>query len=80
MKAPKKAPMKAVTLAALALALLPSATLAETRQSIGIICKFDIQQYCKDIRKTRIRELKECLGKHEKDLFPRCQNNYKTAK
>jgi hypothetical protein len=72
--------MKAIAIAALALALPPAATLAQTPVSIGAICKFDIEQYCKDVRKTRIRELRACLEKHEKDLFPRCQNDYKSAR
>jgi hypothetical protein len=47
---------------------------------IGAICAFDMQQYCKGIPPKRIRDLKECLAKHEKDLLPRCQDHYKEAK
>jgi hypothetical protein len=72
--------MKVLAASLLALALLTSGANAQTRFALGAICAFDIQQYCKDIRKTRTREVKECLGKHEKDLFPRCQDHYKDAK
>jgi hypothetical protein len=72
--------MKVISASVLALALLSSSVQAQTRYPIGDVCKFDIEQYCKDIRKTRIRELKECLAKHEKNLFPRCQDNYKDAR
>lgn len=72
--------MKVLAAPLLALALLTSGAEAQSRFSIGAICAFDIQQYCKDIRKARIRELKECLRKHEKDLFPRCQDSYKEAR
>lgn len=72
--------MKVISASVLALALIASSAHAQTRYSLQGICAFDIQQYCKDIRKTRLRELKECLAKHEKDLFPRCQDNYKEAK
>ena len=72
--------MKAIYALLLALALLPSAAQAQTHYSLTSVCKFDIEQYCKDIRKTRTRELKECLAKHEKDLFPQCQDHYKEAR
>jgi hypothetical protein len=72
--------MKVLAASLLALALLTSGAEAQSRFSLRGICAFDIQQYCKDIRKTRTREIKECLGKHEKDLFPRCQDHYKDAK
>jgi Cysteine rich repeat len=71
--------MKTLAISTLTLALLTAGASAQTRTSLDDVCKFDIQQYCKDIRKTRIRELRECLRKHEKDLFPRCQDNYKEA-
>jgi len=48
--------------------------------SIALVCKMDIEQYCKSIPKTRIRDLRECLQKHEKDLFPQCQDHYKEAR
>ncbi len=53
---------------------------ATTYYAIGVVCKLDIEQYCKGITKNRIRDLRECLAKHEKDLFPRCQDHYKEAK
>ncbi len=72
------------TLAALAIivaASLPySANAGVSTYNIGTICKFDIEQYCKNIPRKRIRDLKACLGEHEKDLFPRCQDHYKEAK
>ncbi len=52
---------------------------AGTVYKIGVECKFDIEQYCKSIRRKRIRDLRECLAKHEKDLLPRCQDHYKEA-
>lgn len=73
--------MKAIYALVLGLALSPSsAQAAATGYSISAICKFDIEQYCKAIRKTRIRELRECLAQHDKDLFPQCQDHYREAK
>jgi len=72
--------MKVKAAALFALILLPSGAGAVTTYNISIVCKFDIQQYCKDIPKTRIRDLRGCLAKHEKDLFPQCQDHYKQAK
>jgi hypothetical protein len=65
---------------ALAFAFLPSGAKAATTYNIAAVCKFDIEQYCKHIPKVRIRELRQCLAKHEKDLFPRCQDHYKEAR
>jgi hypothetical protein len=69
-------------LAALALtfAFLSSEAKAVTYYNISIVCKFDIEQYCKNIPKVRKRDLKQCLAKHEKDLFPNCQDHYKEAR
>ncbi len=72
--------MKVIAAAVLALALLPSGAQAQTRYSIGLVCKLDIDQYCKGIPNIRIRDLRECLAKHEKDLMPRCQDHYKEAR
>ena len=47
---------------------------------IAQICTFDIQQYCKGISVKRIRDLKECLAKNERNLLPRCQDHYKDAR
>ncbi len=47
---------------------------------IAAICTFDIQQYCKGISVKRIRDLRECLAKHERELMPRCQDHYKEAR
>jgi hypothetical protein len=64
---------------ALALCLPLSSAQAITVYKILVVCKFDIQQYCKGIKAKRIRELRECLAKHEKDLLPTCQDHYKEA-
>ncbi len=72
--------MKLVAFSALALMLLSSAAQAITTYAIAVECKFDMEQYCKGIPKTRIRDLRECLAKHEKELFPRCQDHYKEAR
>jgi len=72
--------MKVVAASILAFILLSSRANAITTYNIAVICKFDIEQYCKGIPKTRIRDLRQCLANHEKDLFPRCQDHYKEAK
>jgi Cysteine rich repeat len=73
--------MKVKAAAIAALILLPSGAWAVgTTYNISKVCKFDIEQYCKDIPKTRIRDLRECLAKHDKDLFPQCQDHYMQAK
>ena len=71
------------TFAALALSVVLVSTAnaqSGTVYHIAQICGFDIQQYCKGIPSKRIRDLKECLAKHEKDLMPRCQDHYKEAR
>lgn len=72
--------MKIKAAAICALMLMPSGAEAVVSYNISVVCKFDIEQYCKDISKKRIRDLRECLAKHEKDLFPRCQDHYKEAR
>jgi hypothetical protein len=74
--------MRILAALALTLALLSNAHAQSggTTYKIGAICAFDMQQYCKGIPPKRIRDLKECLAKHEKDLLPRCQDHYKEAK
>jgi len=73
--------MKAVPALVLALALCSQGAYAQvTSYSITTVCKMDIEQFCKDIPRRRIRDLRECLAKHEKDLFPNCQDHYKIAK
>ncbi len=64
---------------ALVLPCLP-AQAGVTTYNIGLICKMDIEQYCKSVPKNRIRDLRECLAKHDKDLFPNCQDHYKEAR
>jgi hypothetical protein len=63
-------------------AVLVSAANAEggTIYKIAQICAFDIQQYCKGIPPKRIRDLRECLAKNERNLMPRCQDHYKEAR
>jgi hypothetical protein len=71
------------TFAALALSVvLVSAANAQSGivYKIAQICSFDIQQYCKGIPPKRIRDLKECLAKNERNLLPRCQDHYKEAR
>jgi hypothetical protein len=74
--------MKVMAALLLTLALLPSAAHAQLRQRVPLagVCGWDIQQYCKGINPRRTREMKECLAKHEKELYPRCQDAYKEAK
>ncbi len=73
--------MKAFAAMALSLGLVSAANAQSgTVYKIREICSFDIAQYCKDIPAKRIRDLKECLARHEKDLLPRCQDHYKEAR
>lgn len=72
--------MRVIAASVLALIFLTPAAEAVTTYNISIVCKMDIDQYCKKIPKTRIRDLRECLAQHEKDLFPQCQDHYKEAK
>ncbi len=51
-----------------------------TVYKIRDVCGWDMAQYCKGISFKRIRDLKECLAQHEKDLLPRCQDHYKEAR
>jgi len=72
--------MRFLAASVLAFAFLSSEAKATTYYNIAVECKFDIEQYCKNIPKIRIRDLRACLAKHEKDLFPRCQDHYKAAR
>jgi hypothetical protein len=72
--------MKTLAALATALALVPAGAAAQTHYDIVKECKFDMEQYCKDIKRVRIRDLRECLAKHEKDLFPRCRDHYQVAR
>jgi len=71
--------MKHVAAFALLCAFATNAQAGTTVYKIKDVCKFDIEQYCKDIKVKRIRDLKECLSKKEKSLLPRCQDHYKEA-
>jgi len=72
--------MKIVAACVLALMLFSTHASAVTYYQIGNECKLDIDQYCKNIPKIRLRDLRQCLAAHEKDLFPRCKDHYKEAK
>jgi hypothetical protein len=72
--------MRFLAASALVFAFLSSEANAVSYYNITVVCKFDIEQYCKGIPKVRIRELRQCLAKHEKNLFPQCQDHYKEAR
>jgi hypothetical protein len=72
--------MKTVATFTLAFLLTSSAAYAgATVYKIAGVCGWDMQQYCKGIPPKKIRELRACLAKHEKELFGRCQDHYKEA-
>ncbi len=72
--------MRIIAALALGLALVSEANASGTIYYMKIVCKFDMEQYCKDIPVRRIRDLRECLAKNEKNLLPQCQDHYKEAK
>ena len=73
--------MKRMIALVLTLGLAASAAQAgTTRYKMMTVCKFDMEQYCKNIPKTRLRDLRECLEKQEKNLLPQCQDHYKEAR
>jgi hypothetical protein len=72
--------MKFIAALALFFALSSGAQAGTTVFYMRIVCKIDWEQYCKGITVRRIRDLRECLAKHEKDLLPQCQDHYKEAK
>lgn len=72
--------MRIIAALALGLALASEADAAGTVYYIRDVCKFDMEQYCKGIPVRRIRDLRECLAKNERNLLPRCQDHYKEAK
>jgi len=72
--------MKYAAALALAFAFVSSAQSAGIVYYMEDVCKFDKEQYCKAIPKKRLRDLRECLAKHERELLPRCQDHYKEAK
>ncbi len=59
--------------------LAEAAQAAGTIYRISDVCRFDIQQYCKNFKPIQLRDLRACLAKHESDLLPRCQDHYKEA-
>jgi hypothetical protein len=73
--------MKRMIALVLTLGLAASAAQAgTTRYNMLTVCKFDMEQYCKNIPKARLRDLRECLAKQEKNLLPQCQDHYKEAR
>jgi hypothetical protein len=72
--------MRLTFIGMIALMLVSPEANAITVYSIAQVCRMDIEQYCKAVPKTRIRDLRECLQKHERDLFPQCQDHYKEAR
>ncbi len=73
-------PMRVVAALALTVALASGAQADVMVYKFNVVCKFDKEQYCKDIPYTYTNKLRECLAKHEKDLLPRCQDHYKVAR
>lgn len=71
--------MRIIAALALSFALPTAAQADQTTYKLSQICGWDKEQYCKDIPLRKVKELKECLAKHEKDLLPRCQDHYKEA-
>ena len=61
------------------LLLSSSANAGITIYKIGRVCPIDIEQYCKGISTKKLRDLKECLRQHEKQLLPYCQDHYKDS-
>ena len=72
--------MRLIAALALSLALVSEGHAAGTVYKMMIVCKFDMEQYCKGISARRIRDLRECLAKNEKNLLPQCQDHYKEAR
>jgi predicted dienelactone hydrolase len=72
-------PMRIIAALVLSFALMSEGQAQITIYKMANICGFDIQQYCKDIPLKKLKDMKQCLAKHEKDLLPRCQDHYKEA-
>lgn len=72
--------MRIVAALALTAALASGAKADIMVYKFNVICKFDKEQYCKNIPYSYTRKLRECLAKHENELLPRCQDYYKIAK
>ena len=72
--------MRSTIIGIIALVLISPKASAVSVYSIALVCKMDIEQYCKAIPKARIRDLRDCLQKHHKDLFPQCQDHCKEAR
>jgi hypothetical protein len=71
--------MRVAAALALIVALVSGAQAGTTIYKLATVCKWDKEQYCKDIPFKKARDLKACLAKHEKDLLPQCQDHYKEA-
>ncbi len=72
--------MRFIAALALAFALTSGAQAAPVVYKLLVVCRFDKEQYCKDIPYKSWPQLRECLAKHEKDLLPQCQDHYKEAR
>jgi hypothetical protein len=66
-------------IALLSMLAAPGAEAVTTIYKLKAVCPYDIQQYCKDIRRTLTKQIKECLARHERELLPYCQDHYKDA-
>jgi hypothetical protein len=71
--------MKHAAAFALVCLFASNAEAATTTYKIKDVCRFDMEQYCKGIKAKRLRDLKACLAKNERNLLPRCQDHYKEA-
>jgi hypothetical protein len=71
--------MRIIVALALSFALISAGQAIQTTYKLGDVCRFDLQQYCKDIPLKKVKEVKQCLAQHEKDLLPRCQDHYREA-
>lgn len=62
--------MRSVAALALVFALISEAKADITIYRLMIVCKFDKEQYCKDIPYKYVHQLRECLAKHEGSPSP----------
>ncbi len=71
--------MRIIAALALTFVVLSNAEAAPLIYKIANVCGFDMAQYCPKIPAKRLRDLKACLAKHERELLPQCQDHYKEA-
>ncbi len=73
--------MRTMIAVAMFSACISSAAYAsKTTYKLMDLCKFDIEQYCKNYTTKQKKKIKECLAQNEKSLLNRCQDHYKEAK